>query len=349
MKDFYKNFDIDKIVFEILNEIDNERVKDVLIRRFGLKSSQKHETLESIGQSYNITRERVRQIENNGLQMARKTKAYKKYEKAFKKLSEFVSALGDVVPQSDILSELSKDKKQHNQLLFLLAVGDHFKYNKENKDFIQFWYLDDRKAEAVKSALLKLYREIDKNKTLNEDELIEMFKSVFNSPELLPKKKEKEKETILRWLKTFKRLKSNPLGEWGREDSPHMQVRGLKDYAYLALKAHGSPLHYNEVAQKIKELFGKDAHPATTHNELIKDDRFVLVGRGIYALREWGYTPGMVKDIIKQILEKEGPMHKDEIVEKVKRERHVKDSTIKINLQDKNLFKRLDDGRFTLI
>jgi len=96
-------------------------------------------------------------------------------------------------------------------------------------------------------------------------------------------------------------------------------------------------------------MFGKDAHPATTHNELIKDDRFVLVGRGIYALREWGYTPGMVKDVIKDIIEKHGPLTKEEVVEKVKRERHVKDSTIKVNLQDSKLFKRLDDGRFTLV
>lgn len=139
------------------------------------------------------------------------------------------------------------------------------------------------------------------------------------------------------------------MGEWGRADAKIMKVKGLRDYAYLTLRAHGSPLHYKEVAEKIKEIFGKDAHPATTHNELIKDDRFVLVGRGIYALREWGYTPGMVKDVIKEVISKHGPLTKKEIVEKVKRERHVKDSTIKVNLQDKSTFKRIEDGRFDLI
>ncbi len=347
MKNFGKEFDLAKIVRDILKEIPNERARDILIRRFGLGSKVQHETLESVGRSYNITRERVRQIENSALEAARKSQSYKKYEKAFRKLAEFIETLGDIVPQDEILKELTKTEKQHNYLLFLLAVGDYFKYNKENKDFIQFWYLNDKRAEAVKDALQKLYDRLDKNTALSEDEIIELFKEVLSDSSVLPK--ENEKSVIKRWLSTYKKLARNPLGEWGRADSPAMRVKGLRDHAYLALKAHGSPLHYTEVAEKIKELFGKDAHPATTHNELIKDDRFVLVGRGIYALKEWGYTPGMVKDVIKDILAKYGPLTKEEVVEKVKRERHVKDSTIKVNLQDKSMFKRLDDGRFTLV
>ncbi len=348
MKDFSKEFNLGQIVKDILKSIPNERARDVLSRRFGIGDKVQHETLESVGRSYNITRERVRQIENAALQQARKSEAYKKYAKAFKKLSEFISSLGDVVPQNDILNELAKTEKQHNYLLFLLAVGDHFKYNKENKDFVQFWYLDDTRAQKVKETLVKLHKELGKDSALSEDEIVEMFKQILGSKDIAPNQS-KEKSVITRWLSSYKKLAKNPLGEWGRSDSPHMRVKGLRDYAYMALKDHGSPLHYKEVAERIKEKFDKDAHPATTHNELIKDDRFVLVGRGIYALREWGYTPGMVKDVIKDVLEKNGPLTKEEVVEKVKRERHVKDSTIRVNLQDKKMFKRLDDGRFTLI
>ena len=93
-----------------------------------------------------------------------------------------------------------------------------------------------------------------------------------------------------------------------------------------------------EVAEAIKELFDHEAHVATTHNELIKDNRFVLVGRGLYALSEWGYTAGVVKDVLRQILETEGPLSKDEIIDKVRKERYVKDNTIMVNLQDTNLF-----------
>jgi hypothetical protein len=81
---------------------------------------------------------------------------------------------------------------------------------------------------------------------------------------------------------------------------------------------------------------------------LIKDARFVLVGRGLYALSEWGYTAGVVKEVLKEILEAEGPLSREEIIDKVRKERYVKDNTILVNLQDGNLFKKLANGTYTI-
>ena len=113
------------------------------------------------------------------------------------------------------------------------------------------------------------------------------------------KEKYKNEEIIRRWLHLSKKIAKNPLGEWGRIESPHVRIKNTRDFAYLTLKRHGSPMHFTEVAKGIQGLFKKPAHPATTHNELIKDPRFVLVGRGLYALAEWGYSPGVVRDVIK--------------------------------------------------
>ena len=107
-------------------------------------------------------------------------------------------------------------------------------------------------------------------------------------------------------------------------------------------------MHCREVAETIEELFGHKARVATTHNELIKDKRFVLVGRGLYALTEWGYTAGVVKDVLKAILGSEGPLSRDENIDKVRKERYVKDNTILVNLQDANLFKKLANGTYAL-
>ncbi len=106
-------------------------------------------------------------------------------------------------------------------------------------------------------------------------------------------------------------------------------------------------MHFTEVAKSIENLFGRKTHPATTHNELIKDGRFVLVGRGLYALKEWGYEPGVVRDVIAGILEREGPLTREEIIERVKRERYVKDATIAVNLQHA-MFARIPEGKYTL-
>ena len=109
------------------------------------------------------------------------------------------------------------------------------------------------------------------------------------------------------------------------------------------------PMHFREVARSIEGLFDRKAHVATCHNELIKDKRFVLVGRGLYALTEWGYSAGVVKDVLREILRKEGALSRNEIIDKVRKERYVKDNTIIVNLQDTSLFKRLPDGRYTFV
>jgi len=127
-----------------------------------------------------------------------------------------------------------------------------------------------------------------------------------------------------------------------------VRIKNTRDFAYLTLKRHGSPMHFTEVAKGIQNLFSREAHPATTHNELIKDGRFVLVGRGLYALKEWGYEPGVVRDVIRGVLARGGEaLSREEIIDRVKRERYVKDATIVVNLQNP-MFVRLPDGKYAL-
>jgi hypothetical protein len=116
---------------------------------------------------------------------------------------------------------------------------------------------------------------------------------------------------------------------------------------------HGKPLHFQQVAIAIDQSGfrgKKKAHPQTVHNELIKDgERFVLVGRGLYALKEWGYTPGTVRDVIEDVLKKEPKgMHKDAIVQAVLARRFVKENTIMLNLQNKSYFKKGENGTYYL-
>jgi hypothetical protein len=110
-------------------------------------------------------------------------------------------------------------------------------------------------------------------------------------------------------------------------------------------------MHFNDIADAIKksEFKRKDVTTQAIHNELIKDDRFVLIGRGIYALKEWGYQRGTVSDIITQVLlEEGGPLHRDEIVKRVLKTRYVKETTILLNLQGKSQFKRVAKATYTL-
>ena len=189
-----------------------------------------------------------------------------------------------------------------------------------------------------------VYKTLSRDELISEEEVLSRFRN-----ELIELAEKHDEQVLKRWLMISKDIASNPLGEWGHASSPNVRVKGIRDYAYLVVKRHGSPMHFREVAEAISELFGKKAHTATTHNELIKDERFVLVGRGLYALTEWGYTAGVVKDVLREILEKHGPLTREEIIDKVRKERYVKDNTIVVNLQDPNLFKKLSNGSYMLV
>ncbi len=322
-----------------------ERARDVLEKRYGLGATAETATLESIGQTYGITRERVRQIENYGIQAIQKSPVYKEAQTVFDELSSALNSLGGVINEEELLAELSNDQSLRNHIYFLLVVGEPFKRVKESNHFTHRWYIEKKISDAVESALMNVFNSINEEDLVAEDEILARLKEELKEVE----ERYRDEKILRRWLSISKQIDRNPLGEWGHATSPNVRAKGIRDYAYLAVKRHGSPMHFKEVADAIKNLFSKNAHVATTHNELIKDKRFVLVGRGLYALSEWGYSAGVVKDVLCDILKNCGPLTREEIIDKVRKERYVKDNTIIVNLQDAALFKRLPDGNYILV
>lgn len=323
----------------------SDRARDVIIKRYGLGDRVKRMTLEAIGEQYGITRERVRQIENYALATIRKSDAYAKEVAVFNELKEEMLFFGAIVSEEEFLNHLSKDPSTRNHFHFLLVVGETFEKRREDDHFSHRWHVDDDMAETIENALKSLYESLSDEELVPEGEIISSFLSHVQHLS----DHYRSEEMIKRWLSISKKISSNPLGEWGPASSPSITPKGIRDYAYLAIRHHGSPLHFTEVAKRITELFGKKAHVATAHNELIKDPRFVLVGRGLYALSEWGYVEGIVRDVIKKILKEHGALSKDDIIDRVLKERYVKPNTILVNLQDDDHFERNPDGTYRLV
>ncbi len=320
-----------------------DRARTVITLRYGLGDSSANVTLESIGKKYGITRERVRQIENYAVAAIRKSDAFKKEQPTLDELKTLLDSMGGVVAEHELLNHIAKDESTQNHVHLLLVLGDAFFLEKENSEFKHRWFTDSAHAVKIEKALRGLYTNLADNDLVPESQLIDSFLKEVKDMNL----KYKDEEVVRRWLGLSKTLGKNPLGEWGRAQSPNVRVKGMRDYAYLAIKRHGSPMHFSEVAKSIADLFNKRAHVATCHNELIKDPRFVLVGRGLYALTEWGYTPGVVRDVIRGVLKSGGPLTREEIIERVRKERYVKDNTILVNLQDSRYFKKDKAGRYT--
>ncbi|KKR53700.1 MAG: RNA polymerase sigma factor [Parcubacteria group bacterium GW2011_GWA1_40_21] len=322
----------------------SDRSKEVMESRYGLGKNDERMTLEAIGQYYGITRERVRQIENHSIAAIRKSKYYTEENSAFDELESLIRSLGGIIVEQDLLDHISKDTTIQNHINFLLVIGHPFKKIKEDEDFKHRWYVNEELSEKVHGSLKKVYENLKDEDLISETEMIKAFmEHIKDLAENL-----KNEEMVRRWLSISKRVGKNPLGEWGKTASPNISAKGMRDYAFLVIRKHGSPIHFKEVARIISEVFKKKAHIATCHNELIKDPRFVLVGRGLYALSEWGYMSGVVKDVIRKILEKHGPLSKEEIIDKVMKERYVKENTITVNLQNPKYFKKNKEGKYTV-
>ena len=335
------SFDSAALVKKLLSEVP-ERAREVLIYRFGLGTSSRRDTLEAIGERWSITRERVRQIEAAGIESIRNSKVFKDSQDAFDELSSYIDSLGGIVPEEILLQGLAEDEKAKNRFRFLLVVGSAFFRERETDDFYARWHVDHKTADTVHTALSRLYEGLDDAEVLSEGDIINRFLDELKDVNAAYR----NEEILKRWLTISKTISKNPLSEWGRSHAPAIRTKGIRDYAYLVIKQKGEPMHFADVATSIVKVFSKKAHVATTHNELIKDSRFVLVGRGLYALAEWGFSPGVVRDVIRDVLAKK-PLTRDEVIKEVKKVRYVKDNTILVNLGDTRHFKRNKDGTYS--
>ena len=322
-----------------------KRTKDVLEKRFGLGKSTERMTLDAIGKGYGITRERVRQIEADGLLRVRKSDAIKDLGGVFAELENYFNEGGKVFKESHILSAIAQHPKHENHVYFLLSLHSPFVRFHENEYLHDRWAHGHNSHSLVEKTLSQTVSELRKiGKPIKEDALLGILgncaKAVAGGTV--------DKNFLQNWLGVSKLISQNYFGEWGLCEFPEIKPRGVKDLSYMVLSRHGSPLHFSNVAQEIGKLVGKNAHVQTVHNELIKDQRFVLVGRGLYALKEWGYAPGMVKDVIYDTLKSSGPLNKEKIMALVGQKRLVKSNTIAINLENKKYFKKLSDGRYNI-
>ncbi len=349
------------LVNEALEIIPNGRTKEVIARRFGLQNGQRH-TLEAIGRDHNITRERVRQIEEGCLAALKQAKIMDKFQPVFKAIDEHLKEYGEFKKEHKLyddltyicfpVKEIERMKKEDNfsdldrcrsAFYFIMTLGDNFERLPENDHFYSAWTNNKNSVKTAKKTVDSLAKYLEGEKqTLKKEELLSAAKILF--PELSAK-------AVHSYVDASKHIEQNYLGHFGLVHWPEISPRGVKDKAYIILKNAVRPMHFSEVTAAINKILlsNRQAYVQTVHNELIKDKRFVLVGRGLYALAEWGYEPGTVAETITQILKKEGrPLSKEEIVKKVLEKRMVKENTVLINLQNRKIFDRTGEGAYAL-
>ena len=334
----------EQLVSKALNNISNQRTRDIICLRFGLADGQR-QTLEAIGQKYGITRERVRQIEEAAFSDLRKSNLDSILKAAFNSVDSFLNQEGHLAREERLLSSLSGFDSPHmsrGAITFILTIGRPYQRFIESDNFHPVWSNSKQRFDSARSLIVFLVNKLKQNKelvTLNDILNICQEKDSGIS-----------KRAVFSYLDATKRIDQNTFNQFGLVEWPEVNPRGAKDRAYIIFKKQARPLHFREVTGLINtaNLGTNLAQPQTVHNELIKDGRFVLVGRGTYALKEWGYQPGTVKDVIIQALKDRGPLTREEILHNVLKNRLVKSNTILINLQNRKHFIKQQDNRYKL-
>lgn len=330
------------IVTDILKTIDRDREREIISRRFGL--FDRKETLEQIGELLGITRERVRQLEKaivarlkaqaSGGELPHITEVQQRFIKE-------LQSLGNVARVSTLTNVVSDDasKVEQSRIAFLAQLCPRLSYVEENDHFHHAVAIKEVHDDKTVKDMVR--RIIDSVKAIGEPTDIKRVAAAAGH--------EDHQHTSA--LASISKHLATLNNRWGLIKWPMVNPKNIRDKIYVILHDAGEHMHFNEIAEAIKQsdFKRKDVTTQAIHNELIKDKRFVLIGRGIYALKEWGYSRGTVADVIADVLKKAGePLHRDDIVREVLKSRKVKETTILLNLQGKPQFKRVAKATYAL-
>jgi len=330
---------LDQAIENILADFSPNQ-KKVLMCRFGLRSA-KTCTLQEVGDELHITRERVRQIQEQAMKKAgsRVKEAVGPFvNSAVAHLVSVGGARRDDAFMTDLKHEFfatTPVKFLENKIHFVLLAAGQPLFRKEDDAMHAYWYASEganKKFQDFVKQMTQLFKSSDRKAILDQKVYLAHMKDMAAG----------------HFLSIPKHFGVNVFGDIGLKSWAEIDPKTVRDKAYLVLRRHGKPLHFEDIAKMISKsgIDKKLAHIQTVHNELIKDDRFVLVGRGIYGLKEHGYVSGTVREVIARLLKKNGPLPAHEVVARVNQERFLKENTILLSLQNRKFFRRLDDGRY---
>lgn len=339
-----KEINIDQIIAKLFSNL-NPKESHIIGSRFGLKEKEK-QTLEELGNHYNLSKERIRQIQNQALQKIRQVNYFEELIKPAKEeLINFLNQKGGLITEDFII------KKSDNAETLIFIMSEFFPKDLERLDshpkLESSWKLKTVTLGLIEKVLEEALNIIrNKKSALGKEELLNLLKksSIY-------KKHDLDDSHIISYLEASRDIKENVLGQYGLAFWREIVPKRISDKIYLVFQKSKKPLHFNEITQEINGLGfdQKKANHRTVHNELILDNRFILIGRGIYALKEWGYQGGTVKELLKDILAKEKkPLSKEELIKKLQDQRIIKESTVYAALADKNVFKKVEGEKYVL-
>ncbi len=346
--DSLQQFKPAEIVNDILKSL-KERDRQILTHRYGLGGNE-IKTLAAIGESQNLTRERVRQIEKDLIKHLRKSNLDKQtYLETKNLLLDTITEHGKIMAEETLLRYMGiKSEEDRNAIIFLLHLMEELEdylHANYKKTWITVLFNKQLLGDftATSHTILK-----ESAKPVHSEDFLKKFKETDFYKQ---NQQDLSDRVILNYLDLAEQIEKNVFDHWGLGEWKEISPKDVGDKAYLVMKYHGKPEHYSAITDMINKakFDNRTAYKETVHNELIKDNRFILIGRGIYALSEWGFKPGVVADVIVDVLKAaKEPMPREKIIEEVMKRRMVKKNTILVGLSNKKLFKKVGRNLYAL-
>jgi len=353
-KDSQKNIStsmLTEIVQSLLGNL-KERPKLILEKRFGLNGNEPM-VLGKIGDELNVTRERIRQIESDSFNKLRSANKNQNFKLIEKQALEAVKAAGGFCEKRILKETIKKNVtlKQRNQMMFILNCSKSLKFKRSKLNMKGFWFAteDDKIDKEVVNGHNHIVKYIkDRKKPVSFPKILEQLRKDKDWKIFFSGKRGSKRLQMI--LQISQIIDKNILNEWGLKNWKVISQRGAREKAYIVLRKYKKPLHFRRITDLMNTHWDeKEALPQTVHNELIKDQRFVLIGRGIYGLRNWGYPEGTVKEVIISFLQNvDGPVEKSTIIEYVLTKKQVKKTTVMVTLADRKKFLKTNEGLFTI-
>ncbi len=326
----------------------SDKEKVVIKKRFDIDNNGKF-TLEEIGGEFSVTRERIRQIERNALSKMRRNVFNTALRHLHDFVTEHVNESGGLVKEDDLLRNLEavlpgEFKVDSNCIHLSLVLHDSLKCVGNTIHFHPYVRETDLTDFSLKFASNQLVNQLHKYGDVKNIEKIHAdLKPVLDDIDFdLAKVR-----SLIAIDKRVTLLDDDlvALLEWR-----HIHPRTLRDKILYTFKSEKKPLHFSKIAEKITaaNFDNRSVNLQAVHNELIRHGQFILIGRGIYALQEWGFVKGTVVEVIERIMADARELSEEEIVDEVLKQRQVKKITILLALKNNERFERVGRKRYKL-
>ena len=312
----------------------NTQQREVIVLRYGL-TGEKGQTLQEIADEHSLTRERIRQVQKIALQRLQEDACVQHLTGVLGDLEVALRSCGGSANEAALCRSCGvTDVAGENHIRLLLTVGEQFRISEETDLMEKYWYLTDEDKKSTDTVVALVHRNLAKNPdaVVSGERMNALFQEALRD---CPGSPVASNSMVL-----SKKVGVNFCDEWGVCEHPEISLSRLAGYIRIVLRNAGEPLHFGEIAKRVADAKKQHCNAGSCHNELVRCDEFILVGRGVYVLEGMGFTRGTICDVIVEGMKEHGPMSRDEVLEYVKHKRRVKPESIALALYRRDTFAR---------